>query len=204
MVGAVDSPGVAGGGLNMDSVERAGIPEGEPIDGPATSQVCRQWPSLFLPVRTVSRATPSLADSPVFWCRGLTGFPLNDRPPQCAADQGKKSVGLVVPGLQDDVRHGEHHVVFPGGGELESAATTSTAVAGGGSSNNEGGSGGGRFNHPWSQADYTRIIIQVFAVLAPLYLSRRFTQPASPQPLAFPQHVTDSPCCSQHKRPRHH
>lgn len=41
MVGAVDSPGAAGG-LNMDSVERAGIPEGEPIDGPATSQVCRQ------------------------------------------------------------------------------------------------------------------------------------------------------------------
>ena len=42
MVGAVDSPGAAGGGLNMDSVVRAGIPEGEPIDGPSTPQVCRQ------------------------------------------------------------------------------------------------------------------------------------------------------------------
>jgi hypothetical protein len=59
--------------------------------------------------------------------------------------QGKGCAMLVVPGLQDDVRHGDSLLV-------------SGSDSGLGSSNGKPN----RRNLPWNQANYTRIIIQVF------------------------------------------
>jgi hypothetical protein len=61
--------------------------------------------------------------------------------------QGKGCSMLVVPGLQDDVRHGDSLLLSGSDNAL-------------GSSNGKPNST--RRNLPWNQANYTRIIIQVF------------------------------------------